>query len=131
VDGHSLREDAAQVTGRLLGSKTVNTFLELMQSVEGVELGELEPMTTVLVWTWNSLYRVVVAEGSDVLVQGGLMFPQPTPAHVDGASTRGGPLKIGWISLGLMMELHVSGQRIVTTPVIAIATERTGMFTVH
>jgi hypothetical protein len=131
VDGHSLREDAAQVTGRLLGSKTVNTFLELMQSVEGVELGELEPMTTVLVWTWNSLYRVVVAEGSDVLVQGGLMFPQPTPAHVDGASTRGGPLKIGWISLGIMMELHVSGQRIVTTPVIAIATERTGMFTVH
>jgi hypothetical protein len=131
VDGHSLREDAAQVTGRLLGSKTVNTFLELMQSVEGVELGELEPMTTVLVWTWNSLYRVVVAGGSDVLVQGGLMFPQPTPAHVDGASTRGGPLKVGWISLGIMMELHVSGQRIVTTPVIAIATERTGMFTVH
>src|SRR5688572_15731963 len=71
---------------RLLGSRTVNTFLELMQSVEGVELGELEPMTTVLVWTWNSLYRVVVAEGSDVLVQGGLLFPRPTPAHVDGAS---------------------------------------------
>jgi len=68
----------------------VNTFLELMQSVEGVELGELEPMTTVLVWTWNSLYRVVVSEGSDVLVQGGLLFPQPTPAHVDGASTGGG-----------------------------------------
>jgi hypothetical protein len=131
VDGHSLREDAAQVTTRLLESKTVNTFLELMQSVEGVELGELEPMTTVLVWTWNSLYRVVVSEGSDVLVQGGLLFPQPTPAHVDGASTGGGPLKIGWIGLGLMMELHVSGQRIVTTPVIAIATERTGMFTVH
>src|SRR5678809_282315 len=78
-----------------------------MQSVEGVELCELEPMTTVLVWTWNSLYRVVVSEGSDVLVQGGLLFPQPTPAHVDGASTGGGPLKIGWIGLGLMMELHV------------------------
>ena len=109
----------------------MNTFLELMQSVEGVELGELAPMTTVLVWTWNSLYRVVVSEGSDVLVQGGLLFPQPTPAHVDGASTGGGALKIGWIGLGLMMELHVSGQRIVTTPVIAIATERTGMFTVH
>jgi hypothetical protein len=103
--GHSIREDAAQVTARLLGSKTVNTFLELMQSVEGVELGELEPMTTVLVWT--------------------------TPAHVDGASTGGGPLKTGWIGLGLVMELHVSGTRIVTTPVIAIATERTEMSTVH
>jgi hypothetical protein len=109
----------------------VNTFLELVQSVEGVELGELEPMTTVLVWTWNSLYRVVVAEGSDVLVQGGLLFPQPTPAHVDGASTGGGPLKTGWIGLGLVMELHVSGTRIVTTPVIAIATERTGLSTVQ
>ena len=109
----------------------MDTSLDLVQCVDGVDLDQLEPRTALLVWTWNSLYRVVVAEGSDVMVQGGLLFPQPTPAHVDGASTGGGPLKIGWIGLGLMMELHVSGQRIVTTPVIAIATERTGMFTVH
>ena len=57
----------------------MNTFLELMQSVEGVELGELEPMTTVLVWTWNSLYRVVVSEGSDVWVRVGCCFPSPLP----------------------------------------------------
>ena len=109
----------------------MNTFLELMQCVEGVELGELEPMTTLLVWTWNTLYRVVVAEGSEVLVQGGSYFPEPTPAHVDGASTGGSPLKTGWIGVGLLMEIHVRGKRIVTTPVIAIATERTAMSTVH
>lgn len=102
----------------------MDIFLKLVQHVEGVELDRLEPLTTLLVWTWNSLYRVVVAQGSAVLVQGGLFFPEPTPAQVDGASTGGSLLKSGWIGVGLLMELRVGGRRIVTSPVVAIATEQ-------
>jgi hypothetical protein len=100
----------------------VDTFLELIQRADGLELGQLEPLTTLLVWTWNTLYRVVVAEGSDVLVQGGSHFPEPTPAHVDGASAGGSLLKTGWIGVGLVMELRAKGKRVVTSPVVAIAT---------
>jgi hypothetical protein len=109
----------------------VDTFLELIQRAEGLELGQLEPLTTLLVWTWNTLYRVVVAEGSDVFVQGGSHFPEPTPAHIDGASAGGSFLKMGWIGVGLVMELRVRGKRIVTSPVVAIATERPGVPVAH
>jgi hypothetical protein len=101
----------------------MDTFLQLRQRGAGVELGQLEALTTLLVWTRNSLYRLIVADGADVFVQGGAFFPDPTPAHVDGASTGGGPLMTGWIGVGLLVELRVGGQRILTSPVVAIAAE--------
>jgi len=109
----------------------MNTFLQLKERVAGVELSWLEPLTTVLILTWNSTYRVIVAEGSDVLVQGGCYFPELTPAHVDGASAGGGPLITGWICVGLKVEFRVNGTRIVTSPVVAIATERPAISAAH
>jgi hypothetical protein len=109
----------------------VDTSLDLIQCVNGIELAELEPKTAFLVWTWNSLYRVVVADGSEVLIQGGAFFPEPTPAHVDGSSAGRSVVKTGWIGVGLLMVFQVGGQRIVTTQIIAIATERRGMSVVH
>ena len=109
----------------------MDTFVDVMERVEGVELDRLEPMTTLLVWTWNSMYRVVVSEGSEVLVQGGTFFPAPIPAHIDGASAGQGLVKTGWIGLGLLMEFHVGEKRIVTSPVVAIATELPSILVVH
>ena len=109
----------------------MDNFLKLSQPIQGVELDHLEPLTTLLVWTWNSVYRVIIAQGSDVLVQGGAYFPELTPAHVEGATAGGSALKLGWIALGLLMELHASGQRIVTSPVVAIATARSDVSVRH
>jgi hypothetical protein len=109
----------------------VDTFLKLIQSIQGVELDQLEPLTTLFVWTWNSVYRVIIAEGSDVLVQGGACFPELTPAHVDGATAGGSSLKLGWIAPGLFMELHAGGRHIVTSPVVAIATARSDVSVRH
>ena len=109
----------------------MDTFVEVMEHVEGVELGRLEPMTTLHVWTWNSMYRVVVSEGSEVLVQGGSSFPAPTPARIDGASAGQGLVRTGWIGLGLLMVFHVGRKRFVTSPVIAIVTEPARMSVVH
>ena len=100
----------------------MDTFLKLTRHTQGVELDHLEPSTTLLVWTWNSLYRVIIAKGSDVVVQGGAYFTEPTPAHVEGARAGGCALKLGWIAIGLLMELRASGRHIVTSPVVAIAT---------
>ena len=102
---------------------TVDTFLQLLHHADRLELGRLEPRTVLCVWTRNSLYRIVVAEGSDVLLQGGPFFPEPTPAHVEGARAGGSLLKTGWIVVGLLMEFRVGGKLFVTSPVMGIAAE--------
>ena len=109
----------------------METCLNIVDRVEGVELGRLEPMTVLLVRTWNSIYRVVVSEGSDVLVQGGAHFPVPTLAHVGGASAGQGLVRRGCIVLGLLLEFHVGEKRIVTSPVVAIVTEPPLFSVVH
>ena len=79
-------------------------------------------MTTLHVHTRNSLYRIIVSAGDAVLVEGGEFFPSLTPAHFSGASVGGSFLKVGWIGIGLRMEILVDGRRIVTSPVRDIST---------
>ena len=100
--------------------------LALVQHVDGVELDRLETMTTLLVWTWNSLYRVIIGQGSYVLVQGGSLFPDLTPAHIEGAGTGNSPVIAGWIGVGFLLQFCVDGRRFMTSPVVAISTERPG-----
>jgi hypothetical protein len=88
-------------------------------------------LTTLLVWTRNSLYRFVVIEGARAYVQGGTFFPDPTPACLDGATVGGSLLKVEWIGVGFLMEIRAGGKRIVTSPVRAIATEPPRMSIVH
>lgn len=108
-----------------------HAVVDLMDHFEGVHLHQLPPLTTLLVWTRNSLYRIVVTEGSNVYVQGGMFFPDPTSAHLDGASLGGTWLKAGWIGVGLLMEIRAGGRRIVTSPIRAITAERPGSAVVH
>jgi hypothetical protein len=110
---------------------TLDTVLDGLHHVEGQELGQLEPSTILIIWTWNSVYRLVVLEGSDVLVEGGSFFPEPTLAHVDGASAGGSLLTTGWIGVGLLLEFRVGAKRFVTSPVVAIATEELDTTNVH
>jgi len=101
------------------------------EEIDGVDLRQLTPFTTLLVQTRNSLYRIVVADGCRVYVQGGVSFPDLTPANVDGASMGRGALKIGWIAIGLAMEIQAGGRRVVTSPVHAITTGRSTVAVAH
>jgi len=106
-------------------------FTEAEQHVTAVDLAELEPLTVLLVWTWHSLYRIVVVGGSEVMVQGGALFSDLTPAHLEGASVGGHVVKTGWIGVGHLMALRICGQVIVTSPVVAVSTQGRGMLVVH
>ena len=86
----------------------------------GVALRQLEPLTELLVHTRNTCYRIVVSRDTDIVIQGGSFFPDPTRAHVEGASLGGNLLKVGWIGVGLRMEIVAEGRRIVTTAVRSI-----------
>src|SRR5688500_20115034 len=81
----------------------------------GVALRQLEPLTELTVQTRNTSYRIVVAHAADIVIQGGAFFPDPTRAHVEGSSVGGNLLKIGWIGVGLRMDIVAEGRRIVTT----------------
>jgi hypothetical protein len=106
-------------------------FVEVEQHVVGVELSQVEPLTILLVATWHSVYRIVVVGESEVLVQGGPFFPDFTRADLHGTSAGGHALKAGWIGVGHLMALRISGQVIVTSPVVAIGTERDGVAVAH
>ena len=104
---------------------TLDGFLEASSGAPGVDLLRIDPMTVLVVETWNSVYRIVVAEGSAVFVQGGRCFPRPTRARLSGATFGGSALKLASIVLGMRMEIAGAAGTIVTTPVRAISIERT------
>jgi hypothetical protein len=105
---------------------TLEGFTDTVSRSRGVALGELDPITTLLIRTDNSLYRVTVTrpEAREVLVQGGQFFPETTHACLSGSSVGGSLLRLAWVGIGLRMEFHAGGGRIVTSPVRAIGIER-------
>lgn len=101
---------------------TLDGFLD--SAAEAVNVHELQPMTSLVVRTRNTQYRIVVAPDSAIQVQGGRFFPGLTAARLEGSSAGGSLLKVGCITVGLRMEISVGSQRIVTSPVRTINRER-------
>ncbi len=96
-------------------------FPDILSCDDDIELCDLAPCTCLLVWTLNSLYRMVVMEPPEVSVQGGAFFPELTSARLVGSSlVPGGWLKVGWIGVGLRIELRSRDQYVVTSPARAI-----------
>ena len=91
----------------------------------GVDIRLLPAGTEVIVDTRNSRYRLVMVDGvvRDALVEGGRHFAQQTTARIEGSSLSGSLLKIGWIGLGLRLELSHGYRRIVTSTVRTITVD--------
>jgi hypothetical protein len=105
-------------------------FAELSASSGGFDLHRLAVNDAIHVRTENSEYRIVVLDPSDLRVQvhGGSFFARPTEATIRGATVGGAMLKIGWISVGLQVEIvyspaHNQMQRVVTSPVKKLSLE--------
>lgn len=101
---------------------TLDGFVATVRQSDGVGLGDLDALTTVMIKTLNTRYRVIVLEPprAKILIQGGEFFPELTEAQLAGASLGGSMLKLSWLGCGLRMEVCVDGQRIVTSPVQSI-----------
>ena len=107
----------------ILPCRTLDGFLP--DGVDGVDVRELRRGTTVYVHTHHSMYRCVVLDGARriVLVQGGTRFDTEAVARIDGSTEGGSLLKIGWIGLGLRLELSAGRRRTVTSSVRSIEIE--------
>jgi hypothetical protein len=103
---------------------TLEGFVAATAMGEVISLRDVEPLTTLIVVTRNSRYRIIVNCSTEVLIQGGQFFPDTTSVQLDGASFGGSFLKLGVIVVGLCMEIRAGHERIVTSPVRAVAEER-------
>ena len=101
---------------------TLDGFVDAVSDRDGISLRELEPLGTLLARTENSVYRVIPLEAgsSRILIQGGRFFPEPTEVRFSGSGFGGSFLKLGWIGLGLRMEILWDGQRIITSRIRAV-----------
>jgi hypothetical protein len=109
--------------GSVVRAATLDRFVEAADQVQGVCLSHLPPFTTLLVQTRNSLYRVVITRWPEVCIQGGAFFPEPTSAFLDGSGGGGSSVRVGWIGVGLVLEIRSEGRRILTSRIRAISTE--------
>jgi hypothetical protein len=100
-----------------LGREALHT-----RAVSRVDIRKLSAGTEVAVETSNSHYRfVMLAEGgSRALVRGGHHFDREAEARIEGATLGGSRLWLGWIGVGLSMELSVQGKRLDTSCVRSI-----------
>jgi hypothetical protein len=105
-----------------LGRAAALNWLRGVEDIDGLHLRHLPPFTTLLIRTLNSVYRVIVTEGPEVCIQGGAFFRDPAAAYLDGASIGGRCIRLGWIGVGLRIEMRSGSQRIITSPVRAIIT---------
>jgi hypothetical protein len=92
------------------------------RTVSGVDVRKLPAETEVSVDTSNSHYRFVMLEGGSAraLVRGGRYFDDDAEARIEGSTLGGTLLRLGWIGLGLSMELSVDGKRLGTSRVQSI-----------
>ena len=97
-----------------------------MSSVDGVALSGMSGFDTIRARTLNTDYYffILEPETGKVLVQGGRFFEHPVEAVLSGSTFGGCMLKMGWLGVGLRIEICVNGQRIVTSPVKSLHLER-------
>jgi hypothetical protein len=105
---------------------TLDGFVDAVSDRDGLGLGEVEPLGTLLARTENSVYRIIPLEAgsSRILIQGGRFFPEPTEVRLAGSGFGGSFLKLGWIGLGLRMEILWDGQRIITSRIRAVQVQK-------
>lgn len=89
---------------------------------DGVAVESLSPGTALDVTTQNTRYRLVVMDPEGhALVTGGRLFPDPTEVRIEGSTAGGNALKLGWICVGLRLEMTMGLRTVTTSPIQSIA----------
>jgi hypothetical protein len=105
---------------------TIDGVTEISPALEGVILGTLGACDTIQARTRNSDYEIFMLDPKSgrAMVRGGKYFADPVEATVCGSTFGGCMLKVGWLGVGLRMEIYANGQRTVTSPVQSLRVER-------
>jgi hypothetical protein len=104
---------------------SLDDLIAINPSLTGVALETLEPFDTIWVKTLNSDYRILLLDPKTgrALVEGGSQFVEPVDAIVSGSTFGGAALRLGWIGIGLRIEMWVNDKLVSTSPVQSIRLE--------
>jgi hypothetical protein len=92
--------------------------------VHGIDVRRLPEGTVLVVDTHNTRYRIVMTgRGSRATIYGGRYFQEETDVRIEGSALAGSLLKVGWIAVGLFMEVASEDLRVVTSRVRSIVVE--------
>ena len=118
------------ISSPLPHDSSLESLSEIRQSLEGITLRTLAPGSTIYARTRHNDYRILLLdpESGQALVQGGRFFAEPTEATVMGATMGDYGIELGWICVGLRLEISLDGQPILTSPVQSLRVEhKTGL----
>ena len=128
-DSRSL--SAAVTRFEVLSLSSLESFTALSEWSDGIDLRRLEPCDRLCVQTQNSTYRIELLDPTSrrVTIRGGVLFNEPTEVFIHGASGGGAMLVMGWIGIGLQLEIicpltEIHSQNVVTSPVVSLSLER-------
>jgi hypothetical protein len=90
---------------------------------DGLFIESLASGTTLTMQTVHSPYRIVVLDGPRHLarIRGGTMFPEETVVSIEGATGCGSAVRVGWIIVGLYLELRLGSLRIRSSEVCSVS----------
>ena len=92
--------------------------------VPGIDVRRLPEGTVLAVDTHNSRYRIVMTgRGSRRRFTVGPTFRRRPDVRIEGSALAGSLLKVGWIAVGLFMEVTSDDKRVVTSRVRSIVVE--------
>ena len=105
---------------------TLDGVTEISPTLEGVTLMRLEACDMIHARTRNSAYEIFLLEPKSgrAIVRGGKYFAEPKEATVSGSTFGGCMLKVGWLGVGLRMEIYENGHRTVTSPLQSLRVDR-------
>ena len=109
--------------GRLVPRRcTLDGFVLELGCTRGVALQSLNAGTVLTVSTRNTRYEVIILDPAtrQVVVSGGPAFPERSRVRLEGTTTGGSALRVGWIGVGLRMEMSTRDRRVTTSRVRSI-----------
>ena len=109
-------------TGRTVSAVPASALLDHWLNAEwtdGCQVDAVPVFQTLTVITTNTLYEIVVLDGSQGLIRlrGGRFFPDWREAQLAGCSRGGSVLKLRGIYTGFSMEVRTGEEVIITSPV--------------
>jgi hypothetical protein len=107
-------------------NRTLDGFALEPGCSQGVALQSLTAGTRLTVNTRNTRYQVVVLDPvtRQVTVRGGSIFRNGVQGRLEGATAGGSVLRLGWVGVGLRIELSTDDRRITTSAVRTVTIER-------
>ena len=107
-------------------NRTLDGFAREPGCAHGVALQSLGAGTRLTVNTRNTRYQVVILDPvtRQVTVSGGLTLRKGIQGRLEGATAGGSVVRLGWIGVGLRMELSTDDRRITTSAVRTVTIER-------